>query len=327
MTTIAGNSAYALESVATGSNIREDLGNVIYNVTPYKTPFSSGVTKTRATNDNHEWLTDTLADTAPVFKVEADTIAASSTDARVRKGNFVGILQETATVSKKAEMFDRAGIPGKEMAYQLLKKGKELQMTMEKALLLADNVKVAPTNSTAGEPAPVSSWIESNQSSAANGTDNSASTGLTKPTLGDNRTFTEPFLTSILDGVWNGSGDFSNVCIMADAARVTSIRKVVNGMAGDEGMTTDVSAGEIYNRIAIYQSQFGPVKVIPNKHMPTNQIYVLDMSSWGVAFGGGKTIHTTELSTSTSAEKQLLETYFTLEARSEEANGAIYSIS
>ena len=99
--------------------------------------------------------------------------------------------------------------------------------------------------------------------------------------------FTEPFLTSILDGVWNGSGDFSNVCIMADAARVTSIRKVVNGMAGDEGMTTDVSAGEIYNRIAIYQSQFGPVKVIPNKHMPTNQIYVLDMSSWGVAFGGG----------------------------------------
>lgn len=54
MATIAGNSAYALESVATGSNIREDLGNVIYNVTPYKTPFSSGVAKTRATNDNHE---------------------------------------------------------------------------------------------------------------------------------------------------------------------------------------------------------------------------------------------------------------------------------
>jgi len=327
MATLAGNSAYALESVATGSNIREDLGNVIYNVTPYKTPFSSGIAKTRATNDNHEWLTDTLADTSPSFKVEADTIGASSTDARTRKGNFVAILQETATVSKKAEMFDRAGIPGKEMAYQLLKKGKELQMTMEKALLLADNVKVAPTNSTAGEPAPVASWIFTNQSKASNGTDNSASTGLTKPTLGDNRTFTEAFLTTVLDGVWNGSGDFSNVSIMADAARVTSIRSVVNGMAGAEGMTTDVSAGEIYNRIAIYQSQFGPVKVVPNKHMPANQIYVLDMSSWGVAFGGGKTIHTTELSTSTSAEKQLLETYFTLEARSEEANGAVYSIS
>lgn len=329
MAIIAGNTAYALESVATGSNIREDLGNVIYNVTPYKTPFSSGVAKTRATNDNHEWLTDTLADTAPSFVIEANTIAASTTDARVRKGNFVGILQETATVSKKAEMFDRAGIPGKEMAYQLLKKGKELQMTMEKSLLLAGGgvVKVAPTNSAAGVPAPVSSWILANQDKATNGTKNTASTGATNTVLGDNRTFEEAFLTSVLDGVWDGSGDFSNVSIMADAARVTSIRSKVNGMAGADGMTTDVSAGEIYNRIAIYQSQFGPVKVIPNKHMPANQIYVLDMSSWGVAFGGGKTIHTTELSTSTSAEKQLLETYFTLEARSEEANGAVYSIS
>ena len=327
MATIAGNSAYALENVSTGSNIREDLGNVIYNVTPYQTPFSSGVAKTRATNDNHEWLTDSLANTAPVFKVEADTVGASSTDGRVRKGNFVAILQETATVTKKAEMFDRAGIPGKEMAYQLLKKGKELQMTMEKALLLADNVKVAPTNSTAGEPAPVASWILTNQNKASNGTDNTASDGTTKPTLGDNRTFEEAFLTDILDGVWDGSGDFSNVAIMADAARVTSIREKVNGMAGADGMTTDVSAGNIYNRIAIYESQFGPVKVVPNKHMPSNQIYVLDMSTWGVAFGGGKTIHTTELSTSTSAEKQLLETYFTLEARSEEANGAVYSIS
>jgi hypothetical protein len=329
MTTIAGNSAYALENVATGSNIREDLGNVIYNVTPYQTPFSSGVAKTRATNDNHEWLTDTLADTAPVFKIEADTVGDASTDGRTRKGNFVGILQETATVTKKAEMFDRAGIPGKEMAYQLLKKGKELQMTMEKSLLLAGGgvIKVAPTNSTAGVPAPVSSWIETNQDIATNGTLNGASTGLTNTVLGDNRTFEEVFLTGILDGVWKGSGDFSNVAIMADAARVTSIREKVNGMAGADGMTTDVSAGNIYNRIAIYESQFGPVKVVPNKHMPGNQIYVLDMSTWGIAFGGGKTIHTTELSTSTSAEKQLLETYFTLEARSEEANGAVYSIS
>ena len=51
------------------------------------------------------------------------------------------------------------------------------------------------------------------------------------------------------------------------------------------------------------------------------------MSTWAMATAGGQKIHTTELSTSTSAEKQLLETYFTREARSEEANGAVYSIS
>ncbi len=163
MATIAGNSAYVLENA---NNVREDLGNVIFNVTPYKTPFSSGIAKTKATADNHEWLTDTLATTAPSWDVEANTVGDATADTRVRKGNYVGILSETATVTNKAEMFDKAGIPGKEMAYQLMKKGKELHMTVETALL-GKNAKVSPTNSTAGEVASVASWINTNESVAA----------------------------------------------------------------------------------------------------------------------------------------------------------------
>ena len=51
------------------------------------------------------------------------------------------------------------------------------------------------------------------------------------------------------------------------------------------------------------------------------------MSTWAMATAGGQKIHTTELATSTSAEKMLLETYYTLEARSEAANGAYYDVS
>jgi len=65
MATIACNRAVPV--LENANNVREDLGNVIFNVTPYKTPFSSGIAKTKATADNHEWLTDTLATTAPVF--------------------------------------------------------------------------------------------------------------------------------------------------------------------------------------------------------------------------------------------------------------------
>ena len=43
---------------ATG--IREDLRDVIYNVSPEETPFLSTCKKTRATNTYHEWLQDTL---------------------------------------------------------------------------------------------------------------------------------------------------------------------------------------------------------------------------------------------------------------------------
>lgn len=327
MATVTGNNAYVLGGSGTpaNSNIREDLGNVIFNVSPYKTPFSSGIAKTRAVNDNHEWLTDTLTATSVTWQVEAETGKTGTADTRTRKGNYVGILEENAVVTKKAEMFDKAGIPGKEMAYQLMKKGKELHMGVETALL-SINAKVAPTNSTAGEVGSVAAYINSNESvSGTGGTANSASTGATVPTPGSAETFSETTLAGLLDDVWENSGDFGNICIMADASRVSSMRAAVAGIA--DSVESDAATGEIYNRVAVYQSQFGPVKVVPNKHMPAEQIYILDMTSWGLAFGGGKMIHTTDIATQTSAEQKLLECYFTLEARSEESNAGYYAVS
>ena len=305
------------------NNIREDLGNVIFNVTPYQTPFTSGIAKTRATADNHEWLTDEYRDSVSNNAViEAELTHTDVASTRTRKGNYVQIAKELATVTKKAELFDKAGIPGKEMAYQLMKRGKELHMDVEKQTL-SITAKTAPDATTAGVSAGVASWILTNQATVTS--DNTASTGSTVPVPGTAATFVEATLSSLLDGVWSASGDFGNICIMADAARVSSIRNVANGMA--DNVESNAATGEIYNRVAVYQSQFGPVKVVPNKHMPANQIYILDMSSWGLAFGGGQMIHTTDIATQTSAERKLLECYYTLEARSEEANAGYYAVS
>jgi hypothetical protein len=40
---------------------REDLTDVIYNISPTDTPFMSSVGKTKATAVYHEWQTDALA--------------------------------------------------------------------------------------------------------------------------------------------------------------------------------------------------------------------------------------------------------------------------
>lgn len=322
MATVAGNSGYELDSA---SNIAEDLGRVIFNVTPYKTPFSSGVAHTRATNDNHEWLTDTLGSGTGTYRIEANGSHTASADTRTRKGNYLAILDETATVTKKAEFLDKAGVKGSEMNYQRVKKGKELHMAME-TKCLEINAKVQPTNSTAGEIGSVASWINTNESvSATGGTANSASTGSTVPTPGTNEAFSEATFSTLLDGVWDNSGDFGNVCVMGPAATVGSFRSGVSGIA--DSIDTRGESGEIYNRVLVYQSQFGPIKVMPNKHSLANALYILDMTSWGVAFGGGKMIHETPIATQTSAEQILLECYFTLEARAEEANAGYYAIT
>ena len=39
---------------------REDLADIIYNISPSDTPFMSGVGKNKATSTTHSWQTDTL---------------------------------------------------------------------------------------------------------------------------------------------------------------------------------------------------------------------------------------------------------------------------
>ena len=40
---------------------REDLSDIIYDISPTETPFLSSIGKTKATSTKHEWQTDALA--------------------------------------------------------------------------------------------------------------------------------------------------------------------------------------------------------------------------------------------------------------------------
>ena len=54
--------------------IREDLADIIYNISPTETPFMSGVGKTKATNTLHQWQTDALSAVAANAQAEGATI-------------------------------------------------------------------------------------------------------------------------------------------------------------------------------------------------------------------------------------------------------------
>lgn len=337
MATITSTSAKVLEDA---DNVREDLGNIIFNVSPYQTPFTSGIATATATADNHEWLTDSFAASVGNNEnVEAQEISGAAGSTRTRLGNYVQIAQKTVAVTKKAEMFDRAGVPGKEMAYQLMKLGKELQMDVEKQTLAVyttgstRNSKNAPTASAAGRSAGVPYWISGadNQVVGSGGAKNTGTDGAGDQLIpGTAATLTTAQLSGLIDAVWNESGDFNNVKLMGSAATIASLRATASsgpGLGMATNVDTDASTGEIVNRVSVYQSQFGPMAVVPNKHMKANTLYVLDMSSWGLAFGGGKKIHTTDIATQASAEQKLLECYYTLEARSGNANAAHYAVA
>jgi hypothetical protein len=67
--------------------IREDLQDIIYDISPEETPFYSACAKLKATNTFHEWQTDALRSSAANAHVEGDETTAEARSATSRLGN------------------------------------------------------------------------------------------------------------------------------------------------------------------------------------------------------------------------------------------------
>ncbi len=89
---------------------REDLSNMIYDISPTDKPFTSAVRKVKATQSLHEWQTDTLAAaSATNAAIEGDNTTADALTATVRLNNELQTLKKVVQVSGRARKIDAAG--------------------------------------------------------------------------------------------------------------------------------------------------------------------------------------------------------------------------
>ena len=86
MALIAGSKSTYSEPIGTGGN-REDLSDVLYDISPTETPFVSMAKKGKADAVKHEWLTDSLTAPAKNAQLEGNVAVAVKPGDRVRLGN------------------------------------------------------------------------------------------------------------------------------------------------------------------------------------------------------------------------------------------------
>ena len=90
--------------------LREDLTDVIYDISPTDTPIMSSICKTSARAVYHEWQTDNLASaTTANAAVEGATASEAVLNPTVRLGNYTQIVQKTIMISGTLEAVDKAG--------------------------------------------------------------------------------------------------------------------------------------------------------------------------------------------------------------------------
>ena len=129
---------------------REDLSDVIYNISPTDTPFLSSAAKTTSTAVLHEWQTDALASASTSNAViEGDEATLDAVTATTRLSNSCQIMDKTVVITGTQEAVDKAG-RASELAYQIAKKAKELKRDME-AQITTNNAEVTGSATAARE--------------------------------------------------------------------------------------------------------------------------------------------------------------------------------
>ncbi len=295
---------------------REDLSDVIYNISPTDTPFLSSAAKTSATAVLHEWQTDALASASTSNAViEGDEATLDAVTATTRLSNSCQIMDKTVVISGTQEAVDKAG-RASELAYQIAKKAKELKRDME-AQITTNNAEVTGSATAAREMGSLGAWVATNDVMGTSGT--SGSVGNTARTDGTQRAFTEDLLKSVIKSVWNEGGDPTMIM-------VGPFNK--QKLSGFTGNSTRFDAGAdatLYTSVDVYASDFGQLQVVPNRFSRDRDAYVLDMNYFAIAFLRDFTMH--ELAKTGDSEKRQLLVEATLESRNEKASGLVADLT
>ena len=161
---------------------REDLSDIIYNISPTETPFMTLAQKGRATNTLHEWQTDSLAAASTSnAAIEGDDASGGALTATTRVNNRTQISQKTVVVSNTQNAINTAG-RAQELAYQKVKASQELKRDME-AILTGNQASVTGDSTTARKLRSLEAWYSTNTSRGSGGASGSTTTAATDATL------------------------------------------------------------------------------------------------------------------------------------------------
>jgi hypothetical protein len=301
--------------------IREDLENVIYDISPEETPFYTKCKKLKATNTYHEWQTDALRASAANAHIEGDATTATARTATSRLGNYTQIFKNAVAIPDTDSGLNKAG-RASEMAYQMLKTAKEQKLDIEKALF-DNNARVAGNSSTtARELAGAPAWMITNTSFGANegadptgdGTD--ARTDETTTLLD----FDQTRFDTVMQSIWENGGKPNTVYLSAfqmnEALGFTGMNNQRSTIGASVGGTNAV-----IKAVDVYVTPWGTVEFMPSRENRGRDVFIMQDDMWSVAVL--RPTKNTELAKTGDATVRQVVTELTLVCNNEKASGII----
>jgi len=311
----------------TQTNIREDLEDFIYNVDPYRTPIVNLAKRTSAKQTYHEWDVDALAaQNAANAAVQGDNPTNIALTATGRMGNYTQIPTKTIQMSGTLQAVVAAGGTNT-MAYQLAKKAKELKRDME-GIVTSNTAQSAGNSTTASFTGSLQAYIFTNSVKGAGGVNPTGvvtigsetfGNGTTARTYGTAAALTETMVRTVLNLAYTNSGDCPPYAVVSPTNK-----QVISTFTGPSGtLFRRVEDDTLKTSIDEYDSDFGPVKIIPdiflNKH---GDVWFLNPEYLKLAYL--RPFQTIPLAKTGDSDQKEMLCEFALEVCNEHAHGAVF---
>ena len=293
---------------------REQLSDVIYNISPQATPFMSAIGKNSIKNVVFDWQTETLPTASGAGQLEGFELSRAAATATTRVSNVAQISSRDATVTGSQQASDPAGKKS-EMAHQLAIMAKALKRDMEVALC-QKGAKTTGNATTARVTGGFESWITSNVSRGTNGAGNG---GGAAPTDGTQRALTEALLKTVLQSCFSNGGEPS----MAICGPVN--KQVISGFTGRSSARQMVDANTVEASVSIYASDFGELKIVPSNFSRERSLLLVDPEYAKVSYL--RDFKTVDISTVGDAETKMILAEFGLEMSNEAAHGIVADLT
>lgn len=274
--------------------IREDLSNEIYDISPMEVPFFSMLKRgPPAKNTKVEWQTDALASASGTNKaIEGANVTLLTATPSARLGNYTQIWVKGIQVSGTANAVTTAGRE-QELAYQIAKRGKEIKRDME-TNLCGNYASSAGTSAAARASAGFEAWITTNSTYGGTaGITDGANGGYTAAgtvsvavdgSSSNLRTVTEAIFKASVRSAWTAGGQPTIVIVGPINKQRYSAFAGLTTKYTDFGNPSSSSNLVVVGAADIYLSDFGKLKIVPNRFSRERTSMIIDPDYWAIRY-------------------------------------------
>lgn len=255
--------------------LKENISDIITNISPKKTPFSSSIGSEKVTQPIFQWQEDALRNVSATTQVEGADSSEITVVPTTMRSNYTAIFSEAVKVSGTVQVSEAYG-RAKELAYQMAKSAAALKRDVEHAFVGTAAAAAAGGASTARVTASYHAQI------TGSGTSTAAAQSGNVWFMGATTALSETGLVNGIQSAYTAGGDPTRILV------TPSNSLIIAGFASASGRYRTISEPGnnktvLVNAVNLYVSPFGEQVVEVDRFLKAKSTLIYDPSMWSQA--------------------------------------------